>query len=604
MTRKGKLWTLIIEFAKSNRWLMLAIPLRSLAEIATNFTVLLMSGELLEMISSSALKEELINYSLKRLFIIFVLQVLMQIMARYIEANKRFLLEIQNNAINEKSMKMDYEKLDDTGIQRLRTRQEEFTNMTGGLYKMLIDILDKGIKNIASVIFALYIVFQKDVGNSWMETNGSVLILILFSLLAIWFNGKMLSKINIATKKYMEQCMEGNRFLIYYLYHILFGCQNAKDLRIYNQKPLILQGIQDANSIFQAAGKRYAKEKRKKRYAAQLVSILPGGLVYLLTGINAYKGVLGIGGVIKIAGGIVYFINGMSELGELYSDMKLLSSYSKDYIDYLDIDEKKGELPVKVFDGGEYVFEFDNVSFCYPHTDKYIIQNLNLTLRHGEKIAIVGKNGSGKTTLLKLLCRLYDVTEGEIKLNGTNIREIDYAQYNAILTAVFQDFSLFSLKIGENIATKEEYNEKELQKVLERSGLMNWINQTRYGLNSFIGKDFDEDGIELSGGERQKVAIARAVYKRAPVVIMDEPTAALDPVSECEVYEQFNDIVDYKIAIYISHRLASCRFCDRIIVLDSGKVVQEGKHEALVLREGLYRDMWNAQAKHYKTGSC
>lgn len=168
------------------------------------------------------------------------------------------------------------------------------------------------------------------------------------------------------------------------------------------------------------------------------------------------------------------------------------------------------------------------------------------------------------------------------------------------MTAVFQDFSLFSLKIGENIAAKEEYNEKELQKVLGRSGLMNWINQTRYGLNSFIGKDFDEDGIELSGGERQKVAIARAVYKRAPVVIMDEPTAALDPVSECEVYEQFNDIVDYKIAIYISHRLASCRFCDRIIVLDSGKVVQEGKHEALVLREGLYRDMWNAQAKHYK----
>lgn len=326
--------------------------------------------------------------------------------------------------------------------------------------------------------------------------------------------------------------------------------------------------------------------------------------MYLLTGISAYKGVLGIGGVIKIAGGIVYFINGMSELGELYSDMKLLSAYSKDYIDYLDIDEKKGELPVKVFDGGEYVFEFDNVSFCYPHTDKYIIENLNLTLRHGEKIAIVGKNGSGKTTLLKLLCRLYDVTEGEIKLNGINIREIDYAQYNAILTAVFQDFSLFSLKIGENIATKEEYNEKELQKVLGRSGLMNWINQTRYGLNSFIGKDFDEDGIELSGGERQKVAIARAVYKRAPVVIMDEPTAALDPVSECEVYEQFNDIVDYKIAIYISHRLASCRFCDRIIVLDSGKVVQEGKHEALVLREGLYRDMWNAQAKHYKTGSC
>ena len=333
---------------------------------------------------------------------------------------------------------------------------------------------------------------------------------------------------------------------------------------------------------------------------AQIASVLPGGIIYLVTGIRAYKGMIDIGDVIRIAGGLVYFINGLSEMVELYSDSILASSYSGDYIDYLNMNEKKGEVSINSLINEEYVIDFKNVSFCYPNSKEYILKNVNLTIKQGEKIAFVGRNGSGKTTLIKLLCRLYDVTEGTIMLNGIDIREYNYEEYNAILSVVFQDFSLFSLKIAENIATQEAYEEKRMQEILEKSRLIEWVNKLQDGLNTFIGKDFHEEGVELSGGERQKIAIARSIFKGAPIVIMDEPTAALDPISECEVYEQFNDIVDYKIAIYISHRLASCRFCDRVIVLESGRIIQEGNHETLVGQIGLYREMWNAQAKHYK----
>ena len=220
---KNKLLMLILEFARTNKLLMLIIPIKALTEISIGFITLLFSSELLKIISDAISKEMIINYSIKRLLIIFVLQVLMQIMNRYMEAKKRFLLEIQNRTINEKSMKMDYQSLDNAEVQRLRTRQEEFTNMTGGLYKMLIDLLERGVKSVASAICALCIMFSNNISYSWIEMNGLVVMVIFFSLVAIWYNGKMLTRINIETKKYMEQCMEGNRFLIYYLYNILFG---------------------------------------------------------------------------------------------------------------------------------------------------------------------------------------------------------------------------------------------------------------------------------------------------------------------------------------------------------------------------------------------
>ena len=240
------------------------------------------------------------------------------------------------------------------------------------------------------------------------------------------------------------------------------------------------------------------------------------------------------------------------------------------------------------------------MTFKYPNTDAYALRHVNLRFRVGEKLAVVGMNGSGKTTFIKLLCRLYDPTEGEIRLNGVDIRKYDYDEYMAIFSVVFQDFQLFAYSLGQNVAASAEYDAKRAEACLREAGFEERLSSMPKGLDTSLYQDFDKDGIEISGGEAQKIAIARALYKNAPFIVLDEPTAALDPVSEYEVYRRFGEISGGKTAIYISHRLASCRFCDEILVFHEGQIVQHGAHEALLAQEnGKYAELWNAQAQYY-----
>ena len=218
----------------------------------------------------------------------------------------------------------------------------------------------------------------------------------------------------------------------------------------------------------------------------------------------------------------------------------------------------------------------------------------------GNRLAIVGENGSGKTTFIKLLCRLYDPQEGQILLNGIDIRKYDYRDYMNIFSVVFQDFQLISQPLGSNVAGSMVYDEAKVQKALTDAGFEERLGSLPDGLNTQLYKDFTDNGVEISGGEAQKIAIARALYKDAPFIILDEPTAALDPVAEAEIYEKFNDIAGDKTAIYISHRLSSCKFCDEIVVFHKGSIIQHGKHEALLAEEnGKYYELWQAQAQYY-----
>ncbi len=218
----------------------------------------------------------------------------------------------------------------------------------------------------------------------------------------------------------------------------------------------------------------------------------------------------------------------------------------------------------------------------------------------GRRLAVVGMNGSGKTTFIKLLCRLYDPTEGEILLNGIDIRKYNYAEYRGIFSVVFQDFQLFALKLGENVAAKVDYDNDLVVNSLEKAGFGEKLAQMRSGTETYLYKEYDKDGINISGGEAQKIAIARALYKDAPFIILDEPTAALDPVAEAEIYSKFNDIAGDKTAVYISHRLSSCKFCDEIVVFDKGEVVQQGTHASLTAdANGKYYELWHAQAQYY-----
>ncbi|MDE6579077.1 MAG: ABC transporter ATP-binding protein/permease, partial [Ruminiclostridium sp.] len=235
-----------------------------------------------------------------------------------------------------------------------------------------------------------------------------------------------------------------------------------------------------------------------------------------------------------------------------------------------------------------------------PNTDVEVLKGVNVTLKQGEHLSVVGLNGAGKTTFVKLLCRLYDPTEGEILLDGVNIKEYDYNEYMNLFSPVFQDFKLFAFSIKENIVLDDDCSDEKLSGLIEQVGLGDKIASLEKGTETMLFKSFDENGIEPSGGEQQKMAIARALYKKAPVVILDEPTAALDPVAEYDIYRQFDSLVGGKTAIYISHRLSSCKFCDRIAVFSEGVIKEYGTHDELVLiNNGIYAEMFKAQAKYY-----
>ena len=225
---------------------------------------------------------------------------------------------------------------------------------------------------------------------------------------------------------------------------------------------------------------------------------------------------------------------------------------------------------------------------------------MNVKFRVGNRMAVVGENGSGKTTFIKLLCRLYDPTEGVILLNGIDIRKYDYRDYMGVFSVVFQDFQLLSQSLGSNVACRADYDRDRVTRALIDAGFEERLATMPDGLDTLLYKDFGENGVEVSGGEAQKIAIARALYKDSPFIILDEPTAALDPIAEAEIYSKFNDIAGDKTAIYISHRLSSCKFCDEIAVFHEGAVIQQGSHDTLVAdKNGKYYELWNAQAQYY-----
>ena len=248
----------------------------------------------------------------------------------------------------------------------------------------------------------------------------------------------------------------------------------------------------------------------------------------------------------------------------------------------------------------EYEFEFRHVWFKYPDSQEYVLKDINLKWRIGEKMALVGKNGCGKSTLVKLLCRLYDPTEGEITLNGIDIRKYKYEEYMELFAVVFQDSKLFSFSLAENVAADTDYDSERVKDCVIRAGLGERLKAMDNGIETCIYKDFDESGVEISGGETQKLCLARAIYKGSPFIVLDEPTAALDPISEHDIYTKFNGIVGTRTAIYISHRLSSCRFCDEITVMDNGRIIERGTHDSLIDEHKIYAALWAAQAEYYK----
>lgn len=513
------------------------------------------------------------------------------------------LLANEKAAFTKKLLSLDYAKLEDPEIRNLRRKVEEnsYINNYGSNYFIT------HIRALMDILFNLaYSAFLFAEMISYAAKNGfdAAALLLGLSMCAAVAGRIILSnygakKTGEADKRLGDAMLEINR------YSRGFPTSNSmgKDVRIYRLAPigeeLDRRAIDMQTKFFSEFWNTMFKYIDLPESG---VNFLINTLSYLFTCYYCLAGVFPIGSVIKYVGYLNRFTGNAELLFENIFQLKYNTVFLEQYLEFFDIknDMYQGSLSVEKRSDRKFDVEFKNVSFCYPGSDEFAIKNINFKFRVGEKLAVVGMNGSGKTTLIKLLCRLYDPTEGEIVMNDFNIRKYDYRQYLDLYSVVFQDYNLLAFSLGQNVAASPEFDKNRVKATLCDAGFGERLDTLSLGIETPLYKNFDADGVEISGGEAQKIALARALYRNSPFIILDEPTAALDPMAEAEIYSHFNDIVGGRTAIYISHRLSSCRFCDRILVLDRGEIVQYGTHEELLSDEnGKYFELWNAQAQYY-----
>ena len=507
---------------------------------------------------------------------------------------------------SDKQMSLDFVDLENAAIQHQRQEAQENLYMFGNGLAQLFWGISALVRTLVYIVLSLAMtisLFLSSSENRFIDHP----IWILIILVCIAIGGLSKSKATISENDiFMEYCKNTvwfNRVFLFFGKELYMNPEKAKDVRIYSQNT-VAEKMLDKLISHEKENQSDIVKMALYPAIAQIIIVFANAVCYLFVAAKALFGAFGVGNIVQYVAVLSKLGEGLQELMYLLSDNEVYCTHLQNLFAYLDLPNHmyQGSLTVEKRDDNEYYVEFKNVSFQYPNADAYALKHVNLKFKIGEKLAVVGMNGSGKTTFIKLMCRLYDPTEGEILLNGVNIKKYDYNEYTSIFSVVFQDFRLFSFSLGQNVSASASYDEKKVIECLNKAGFAERLNSLPNKLNTFLYKDIDADGVEISGGEAQKLALARALYKNAPFIILDEPTAALDPISEYEVYSKFNEIAGTKTAIYISHRLASCRFCDKIAVFHKGEIIQLGSHEELLAdSNGKYYELWNAQAQYYTT---
>ncbi len=599
-----KIFALLGNLSKNHKDVLVGMVGLSVFTGIRPFISVILMGMLVDVAYAGVEFSELLRYIAIGVGGIFLMAAAEGVLVMFFNRKLEYMQEIQAQPMNQKSMRMDYEYLEDSDIHEMRQKIERFGGWS--LTARVLSCMNKILTAAVTVIMAVFVVVPMFIRSSHALSAGFVgswlmSVLLIAAILALVFVEFKLGIYFHEKEADARKEMSGYEAKNKYYLDILSGCEKQKDLRICGQQQLYQREFGESAAGTKAVVDKMARFISLNVFSQRSISALTGFFVYAFAGLLACAGMISVGGVVTYAASILKFTEGMGRFVYVLSWLEGNVDFARDYMDYMALPQRKHEgcIPMEKRRDNRFSVEFDHVSFKYPGSDTYVIRDLNLKFEIGEKMAIVGRNGSGKTTFIKLLCRLYDVTEGCIKVNGIDIRKYDYAEYCDLFAVVFQDFQVFAFPLGENVAAGSAVDRARAIDALDRAGVGERYRALPDGLDTSIGKEFEENGVTFSGGEKQKIAIARAIYKDAPFVIMDEPTAALDPESECEVYAGFDRMVGNKTSIYISHRLASCRFCEDILVFDKGKVVQRGKHEELEQQEGLYKELWDAQAQYY-----
>lgn len=380
----------------------------------------------------------------------------------------------------------------------------------------------------------------------------------------------------------------------------------AKDIRLFNMSNAFFNQLSGVNETYKELNRKH--HNRMVLWEVSLGSVLTVQKILMYTWLvyNVVTGSYQISDFVLYVGLVSTFHASVGYVNWIYSDMRTNSLMINDYRNFVDwkedretADEKDGHITEINLD--KFEFRFENVSFKYPGHDNYVLKNVNLTIKNGAKLAVVGVNGAGKTTFIKLMMKLYEPSEGRILLNDVDIKEYNREEYFKLFSPVFQNVECFAMPIYQNISFAEEdkTDMNKINEVLEQSGLSEKINSYEKGIHTNLLKIFDKEGIDLSGGEKQRLAMARALYKDGKVIILDEPTAALDALAEDRMYREFENMIHGKTAVFISHRLGSTRFCDKIAMFEDGTIVEEGTHEELMAKNGKYAYMFGIQSQYY-----
>ena len=553
------------------------------------FVTIIFPKYLLNEITSLNRMDYIIRYLIAMGVTGFIINIALNIFEQRLSRRVDYVREKFSKQLERQILYMDYEYLENPKIidQKNRATDFVFRGDTGSFADFTFH----------SEYVIMYMV--QIIGYGYLLSRISPLIIlaiIVVALMSAYFNGKGAQYSFEVQKSVTRPIRKGD-----YMEFICSNFKYAKEIRLFSLQEWLLKKREE----FVMLRLKGMDKVRIKFIILNLCTSLTGNLlqigvyVYLLLLLAAKK--LLVGDFTLYLASITNFSSSLTNIFTSLAHFEQIYYYLGEYLAFKNIPSSMRKVEQTKTQPQDHSIRFENVSFKYPGSETYALRNISITIDNHARLAVVGKNGAGKTTFVKLLMRLYDPDEGAIFIGGVNIKDINYDEYLTMLSTVFQDFQLFDFTVKENIAfaQAETAEDADCLKLLEQVGLGKKIEALPAGIHTHLGKQFEEDGTELSGGEGQKLAIARAFYKKTPVVILDEPASALDPLAEFEIDKNFDSLVHDRTAIYISHRLSSTRFADNICVFDGGRIIQEGSHETLMEQDGLYKEMFEKQAHYY-----
>lgn len=503
---------------------------------------------------------------------------------------------VQTEAINtqfpqvlaEKTMRMPYRNLENPEILDLKERAVFPITSYGVIFNFIF--------NTSSVIRGIF-TFVASFSIIFVFSKALVLLSLLISILSIIIDRKMNKKLQV----FQQNLIPYNRKYGYYI-SLMTSPTYQKEIRLFEMNDLLMTR---ANHYIGNVIERWEDvyiEMANTLSISRVLQTLARFITYSYVGIRAFSKRFGpqiaLGQFALLVSANENFISSFRDIFSCYLSMRIDMEHLRPFSEFMILEEKdteNGDCNIDKFES----LSFEKVSFTYPNTDRKILDDISFSIKKGEKISIVGLNNAGKTTIVKLICRFFSPDTGRILINGRDISSYDKESYYKIISAVFQDFSLFPFSIEDNILANLPKDKDRLERITQSLEIKDLIENLENGFSTKLYKDINEGAVDLSGGEKQKLAIARALYRGGDLVILDEPTAALDPLAEADIYENFHSLTKNKTAIYISHRMSSSKFCDKILILENGKISGFGPHKEMMETNELYRELYLTQAKHF-----